>query len=165
MKAWSPRSCAGLLIPRRSLRRVHWSSLTRWYKRRSLKRKENWRKILLGIQTGNKLAKPSFFVGYSRPRGRGGSTPGNSWWGCAARFSKSWPDFRPKKCNSPHSFSDQTSKIHTRFQTWPLGRNYVIITYILAQTKKLFKAISNSHISLSFLLIWNWNDKYVHTLP
>ena len=23
---------------------------------------------------------------------------------------------------------------------------------------------SNSHISLSFLLIWNWNDKYVHTL-
>ena len=25
-------------------------------------------------------------------------------------------------------FSDQSSKIHTRFQTWPLGRNYVIIT-------------------------------------
>ena len=24
-------------------------------------------------------------------------------------------------------FSDHTSKIHTRFQTWPLGRNYVII--------------------------------------
>ena len=24
---------------------------------------------------------------------------------------------------------------------------------------------SNSHISLSFLLIWNWNDKYLHTLP
>ena len=23
---------------------------------------------------------------------------------------------------------------------------------------------SNSHISLSFLLIWNWNDKYFHTL-
>ena len=23
---------------------------------------------------------------------------------------------------------------------------------------------SNSHISLSFLLNWNWNDKYVHTL-
>ena len=23
---------------------------------------------------------------------------------------------------------DQKSKIHTRFQTWPLGRNYVIIT-------------------------------------
>ena len=31
--------------------------------------------------------------------------------------------------------------------------------------KKHFKSISNSHISLSFLLVWNWNDKYVHTLP
>ena len=29
----------------------------------------------------------------------GGGTPGNSWWGCA-----------------PRPFSDQTSKIHTRFQ-------------------------------------------------
>ena len=26
----------------------------------------------------------------------GGGTPGNSCWGCAARFSKSWPYFRPK---------------------------------------------------------------------
>ena len=37
------------------------------------------------------------------------------------------PYFRPK-CNFPHPFSDQTSEIHTRFQTWPLSRNYVIIT-------------------------------------
>ena len=43
--------------------------------------------------------------------------------------------FQTKKCNFPHPFSDQTSKIHTRFQTWPLGRNYVIITQIRAQTK------------------------------
>ena len=40
----------------------------------------------------------------------------SSWWGCAALFSKSDP------------ISDQTSKIHTRFQTWPLGRNYVIVS-------------------------------------
>ena len=33
-----------------------------------------------------------------------------------------------KECHFPHSFSDQTSKIHTRFHTWPLGRNYIIIT-------------------------------------
>ena len=33
-----------------------------------------------------------------------------------------------KKCPFPHSFSDQTSKIHTRFQTCPSGRNYVIFT-------------------------------------
>ena len=70
--------------------------------------------------------------------------------------------FPTKQCNFPHPFSGQTSKIHTRFQTWSLGRNYVIITYIRAQTKKFFKTISNSHISLSY---WNWNDKHVHTPP
>ena len=37
---------------------------------------------------------------------RGGGTRGNSWCGCAARFSKSWPDFRPKNVI-----------FHTRFQT------------------------------------------------
>ena len=40
---------------------------------------------------------------------RGGDIPGNSWWGCAARFSKSWPYFRPKNII-----------FHTRFQTCPL---------------------------------------------
>ena len=40
-----------------------------------------------------------------------------------------------KKIHFPHPFSDLASKIHTRFQTWPLGRNYIIITYIWAQTK------------------------------
>ena len=34
----------------------------------------------------------------------------------------------PPGCSNPDSISDhQTSKIHTRFQTWILGRNYVII--------------------------------------
>ena len=38
---------------------------------------------------------------------------------------------------------------------------------VRAETKKFSKCISNSHISISFLFIWNWNDKYVHscTLP
>ena len=39
-----------------------------------------------------------------------------------------------------------------------------MLSLLWAQTKIFFKSISNSHISLSFLLIWNWNDKYVHTL-
>ena len=83
-----------------------------------------------------------------RQRSRAG-TPGNSWWGCDVCFLKSRLYFRPKKCNFPHPFSDQTSKIHTRFQTWALGRNYVIITYIRAQRKKkFFKFISNSYIFL-----------------
>ena len=39
---------------------------------------------------------------------------------------------------NPDPTSDQKkSFFHTRFQTWPLGRNYVIITYIRAQTKKI----------------------------
>ena len=42
------------------------STETPW-RERSLKHKENWRKLLLlGIQTGDKLAKPPFFVAYSR---------------------------------------------------------------------------------------------------
>ena len=54
--------------------------------------------------------------------------------------------------------------LHISFQTWPLSRNYVMITWIRVQTKQFFKFISNAHISLSFLLIWNWNDKYIHRL-
>ena len=38
---------------------------------------------------------------------------------------------------------------------------------VRAETKTFSKCISNTHISISFLFIWNWNDKYVHscTLP
>ena len=35
--------------------------------------------------------------------------------------------FQTKICNYPQLFSDWTSKIHISFQTWLLGRNYVII--------------------------------------
>ena len=35
-----------------------------------------------------------------------GGTTGNSWWGCGARFSESWPSCRPKNVI-----------FHTRFQT------------------------------------------------
>ena len=44
--------------------------------------------------------------------------------------------FQTKKCNFPHPFSDQTSKIHTRFQTWPL-RKKLCYHYlpVRAQTK------------------------------
>ena len=37
----------------------------------------------------------------------GGGTPWNFWWGCAARISKSRPNFRTK-----------IAIFHTRFQTW-----------------------------------------------
>ena len=41
------------------------------------------------------------------PPERGGEViPGNSWWGCAAWFSKSLPYFRPQHWHFPQSFSD-----------------------------------------------------------
>ena len=57
--------------------------------------------------------------------------------GGGVRPSSSNPDpISDQKSHFPHPFSDQTSKIHTRFQTWPLDRNHVIITWIRAQTQK-----------------------------
>ena len=53
----------------------------------------------------------------------GGSTPRNSLWGCAARFSKSCPYFRPKSVI-----------FHTRFQTRPLKSIPVFRPGLLAET-------------------------------
>ena len=66
----SPRSCWG--VGKWRLRdgptwRAQEGPLKLPDERQSLKRKENWWKLLLlGIQTGDKLAKPPFFVAYSR---------------------------------------------------------------------------------------------------
>ena len=70
--------------------------------------------------------------------------------------------FQTQKYHFPHLFSDQISKIHTSFQTWPLGINYVIITDVRAQTKKFFKSMSNLHISLSFFEMINTFIHYTH---
>ena len=68
-----------------------------------------------------------------------GVTPGNSWWGCATQFSKSWPYFRPKKCH-----------FHTRFQTWHLKKLCHHIVRLQRQQKdfSIIWSISNEHISL-----------------
>ena len=81
----------------------------------------------------------------------GESTTGNSWWGCAARFSKSWPYFRPKNVI-----------YHTRFLTWPLGRNYVIITKLERKQK-----ILQIHFELayfSFFLTYSFGIETIKTL-
>ena len=66
----SPSSCAGLRKWRLRdgpTRRAREGPLKLPEERKSLKRKENWRRLLLlGIQTGDTLAKPPFFVAYSR---------------------------------------------------------------------------------------------------
>lgn len=52
---------------------------------------------------------PHLHIFYSQFNPRGGGTPRDSWWRCAARVFKSRPYFRPK-----HAI------FHTHFQTWPL---------------------------------------------
>ena len=60
-------------------------------------------------------------------KGGGGGTPKNSWWKFAATwFAKSSPYFRPNNII-----------FHTRFQNWPVGRNYVIID--LSTNKKILR--------------------------
>ena len=41
----------------------------------------------------------------------------------------------------------------------------LVLLRLQRRQKQFLTFVSNSHISFSFLLIWNWNDKYVHTLP
>ena len=62
------------------------------------------------------LSEPAVMVYSSLPRG---GTPWNFWWGCAARISKSRPNFRPKNAVSQTRFQTWPQKIHARFQTWP----------------------------------------------
>ena len=69
--------------------------------------------------------------------------------------------FQTKKCNFPHPFSDQTSKIHTRFQTCPLGRNYVIITKIRAQKRK--KLVNPFRIRIFLFLAFSFGIETINT--
>ena len=62
---------------------------------------------------------------YSLPR------RGYSWQflvGCAARFSKSWPYFRPKRVIFHTRFQTRPLKPIPVFRTWPSGRNFVTIS-------------------------------------
>ena len=72
--------------------------------------------------------------------------------------------FQIKKCNFLHPFSDQTSKIHTCFQTWPLSRNYFTITRLEGKQK-----ISSNPFRIRIFLFLSYsfgirNNKYLHTL-
>ena len=92
------------------------------------------------------------------PKGVG--TPENSLWGCATRFSKSRPYFRPKNVIF-HTRLQNRSLKSTPFSDLAFRQKLRYHYLDQSANKKFFKAISNSHISLSFLLIWNWKDKYV----
>ena len=83
---------------------------------------------------------------FSRPENKStrGDTPGNSWWGCAVRFSKSRPS-QTKKCH-----------FHTRFHTFQtsllksipvfrpgIRRNYFIIIKIRTPKKDFWNPFRN----------------------
>ena len=42
------------------------------------------------------------------------------------------------------------------------ARRELTVLRLERQQKDFLKSTSNSHITLSFLFIWNWNDTYVH---
>ena len=104
------------------------------------------------------------------PRG----TPEGSWWwrrggGGRQPVLQILTLLQTKTCNFPHLFSDQTSKIYTRFQTWPLGRNYAFHYLDRKQNNS-----SNSFRMRIFLFLTysfgiktinTCSCKYVHALP
>ena len=47
----------------------------------------------------------------------------------------------------------------------PVSQKFVKFSRLERQQKDFLKLISNLHIALSFLFIWDLNDKYVHALP
>ena len=86
----------------------------------------------------------------SLPPGGGGGVFGNSSWRCAARFSKSWP-YQTKKFHFSNPFSDHTSKIHIRFQTFRQKSCYYYLDY--RAQRKIFKSI---WIRLFLFLSYQW---------
>ena len=71
------------------------------------------------------------------------------WWECATRSSKSWRYFRPKKIIFLHPFSDLAFRLLRLEQ----------------QQKRFLKFHFEFAYFFSLLLIWNWHNKYVLTLP
>ena len=101
--------------------------------------------------------------------------------------------FQTKKCDFSHPFSDLASKklfhhfldwnankidflacvasVSSRGSSRKLGQEQKKNEWrgrgretLATQAIDFLKSISNSHISLSLLLIWNWNDKYFYSL-
>ena len=84
-----------------------------------------------------------------------GGTPGNSLWGCAARFTKSRPDFRPKNVI-----------FHTRFQTRPLKS---ITVFRPGLQTEIMLSILQSHFEFAYLSFFlthlELKRYYVHIIP
>ena len=82
--------------------------------------------------------------------------------GCATWFFKS--DFRPKNVIFHTRFQTRTIKFIPIFRPSLKAEIMLSLLRLECKQKKIFKPILNSHTTLSFLLIWEWNHKYFHTL-
>ena len=123
--------------------------------------------ILRGLP---RVARSPFFEvsahGYNPGRG-GGGAGAYSWdflVGCATWFFKSWPDFRPKNVIFHTHFQTRTIKSIPIFRPGLYPEIMLSLIRLECKQKKFFESNWNSHTVLSFLLIWDWNHKYFHTL-
>ena len=99
--------------------------------------------------------------------GEGGGAGAYSWdflVGCATWFFKSWPDFRPKNVIFHTHFQTRTIKSIPIFRPGLYPEIMLSLIRLECKQKKFFESNWNSHTVLSFLLIWDWNHKYFHTL-
>ena len=72
--------------------------------------------------------------------------------------------FQTKKCHFTNPFSYQTSKIHSRFQIWPLGMNYVIIIRLeCKQNNSSNPFLSRIFLFLSFSFAIETRNTFVHS--
>ena len=72
--------------------------------------------------------------------------------------------FQTKKCHFTNPFSYQTSKIHTRFQIWPLGMNYVIIIRLeCKQNNSSNPFLIRIFLFLSFSFAIETRNTFIHS--
>ena len=72
--------------------------------------------------------------------------------------------FQTKKCHFTNPFSYQTSKIHSRFQIWPLGMNYVIIIRLeCKQNNSSNPFLIRIFLFLSFSFAIETRNTFVHS--
>ena len=73
-------------------------------------------------------------------------------------------DFRPKNVIFHTRFQTRTLKSISVFRPGLKAEIMLSLLKLERKQKNYSNQFSNSHISLSFLLIWNLNGKYVHAL-
>ena len=72
--------------------------------------------------------------------------------------------FQTKKCHFTNPFPYQTSKIHTRFQIWPSGMNYVIIIRLeCKQNNSSNPFLIRIFLFLSFSFAIETRNTFVHS--